>query len=290
MVLHSFFMAYWNGAGYGGIAVPCPANINKTLKRRPQRKHTQQSYRQMKEKLLSLLKPMPIAASAADLEQFRLKIYANSDDDLSTREPDCNRCQWCGIWMPLPNAGIITTEVREASSTSVAEPVEDSCTIITTVVKEATPEPDPLTGQLEKVGKAVDELLELSLCQATFGQSSALDKAPRPLREHAELQENSASSRPIIYEDLACRRHPAELCKSPPLDKGRSLWTTGPGSIFAADACSPSGEQRIHSFMRTRANLAEVPEAPPNSDSVSSSPVPSQLYSTDESTGECKSQ
>ena len=181
-------MAYWNGAGYGGIAVPCPANINKTLKRRLQRKHTQQSYRQMKEKLLSFLKPMPIAAYAADLEQFRLKIYANSDDDLSTREPDCNRCQWCGIWMPLPNARIIATEVREASSTSVAEPVEDLCTIITTVVKEATPEPDPLTGQLEKVGNAVDELLELSLCQATFGQSSALDEAPRPLREHADAR------------------------------------------------------------------------------------------------------
>ena len=201
----------------------------------------------MKEKLLSFLKPMPIAAYAADLEQFRLKIYANSDDDLSTRGPDCNRCQWCGIWMPLPNTSIITTEVKEASSTSVAEPVEDSCTIITTVVKEATPEPDPLTGQLDKVGKAVDELLELSLCQATFGQRTALDK-------------------------------------------GRSLWTTGPGSIFAADACSPSGEQRIHSFKRSRANLAGVPEAPPNSDSVSSSPVPSQLYATDESTGECKSQ
>ena len=253
MVLHSFFMAYWNGAGYGGIAVPCPANITKSLKRRLQRKHTQQSYRQMKEKLLSFLKPMPIAAYAADLEQFRLKIYANSDDDLSSREPDCNRCQWCGIWMPLPNARIIATEVREASSTSVAEPVEDLCTIITTVVKEATPEPDPITGQLEKVGNAVDELLELSLRQATFGQISALDKAP-------------------------------------PLDKGRSLWTTGPGSIFAADACSPSGEQSTHSFMRTRANLAEVPEAPPNSDNVSSSPVPSQLYPTDETTGECKSQ
>ena len=121
MVLHSLFMANWNGTGYGGIAVPCSANINKTLKRQLQRKHTQQSYRQMKEKLLSFLKPMPIAAYAADLEQFMLKIYANSDDDLSTRGPDCNRCQWCGIWMPSPNTSIITTEVKEASSTSVAE-------------------------------------------------------------------------------------------------------------------------------------------------------------------------
>ena len=149
-------------------------------------------------------------------------------------------------------------------STAEAEPkpcqleekdkAEDPSTIITTVVKEAsyTPEPDPLTCQLDKVGKAVDELLELSLCQAqsSFGQRFALDK-------------------------------------------GRSLWATGPESIFAADACFPSGEQRIcndysYSFKRTRASPAEVPEASPNS--ASSYTVPSQLYSTDESTGECKSQ
>jgi len=248
-------MAYWNGAGYGGIAAPCPAN-NKTLKRRLQRKHTQQSYRQMKEKLLSFLKPMPLAAYSADLEHFRQELYANNDDEnaLSTRGPDCSRCQWCGIWMPLPRPIIITTDVKEASSTSEAAPVEEPSTIITTVVKEAsyTPEPDPLTCQLDKVGKAVDELLELSLCQAqsSFGQRIALDK-------------------------------------------GRSLWATGPESIFAADAYTPSGEQRIcndysYSFKRTRASPAEVPEASPNS--ASSFPVPSQLYSTDESTGECKSQ
>ena len=241
-------MANWNGTGYGGIAVPCSANINKTLKRRLQRKHTQQSYRQKKEKLLSFIKPMPLAAYSADLEEFRQKLYANSDDALSTRGPDCNRCQWCGIWMPLPKASIIiTNDVKGASSTPEAEPeefdqaVEDPpITIITTVVKEAScsPELDRLTYQLDKVGKAVDELLELSLCQAqcSFGQQIALDK-------------------------------------------GRSLWATGPESIFAADAYFSRGEQRIgtdynYSFKRTRASPAEVPEASPNS--PSSYTVPSQ--------------
>ena len=61
---------------------------------------------------------------------------------------DCNRCAWCGIWMPLPMKPIIvTTDVLEASSTS-------------------EPEPDPIICQLAEVDQAVDALLEVCLCQA----------------------------------------------------------------------------------------------------------------------------
>ena len=216
----------------------------------------------MKAKLLSIVKPIPIAACSADLEEFRHSLYANNNSD------DCNRCLWCGIWTPIPNSPIttITTEVKEAGSTAEAEPkpcqleekdnAEDPRTIITTVVKEdcRSAEPDPICCQLDVVVRAVDELLELSLCQppCTIGQG---------------------------------------ITK---LDVNRSLWEyTGTDSIFAADAYIPRGDERSWDdykdcFKRTRAPAAEVPEASLHN-SVSSMPVPSQ-YSTDESTGECKSQ
>ena len=67
---------------------------------------------------------------------------------LPTLEQDCNRCAWCGIWMPLPvNPIIVTTDVLEASSTS-------------------EPQPDPIICQLAEVDRAVDALLEVCLCQA----------------------------------------------------------------------------------------------------------------------------
>ena len=214
----------------------------------------------MKAKLLSIVRPMPIAAYSADLEDFRQALYANRDD--------CNRCGWCGIWIPIPNNPIttITTDVKEACCTAEADPIScqldeidkavDPYTIITIVVKEdcCSTEPDPICCQLDVVVNAVDELLELSLCQppCTIGQGKTK------------------------------------------LDVSRSLWAhTGIESIFAADAYISLGDERIwhdykYSFKRTRAPAAEFPEAAlPNS--VSSLPVPSQ-YPTDESTGECKSQ
>ena len=257
MSLHSFFMANWTGTDYGGTALPCTAN--RTLLRRLQRKHTEQSYRQMKAKLLSIVKPMPMAAYSDDLENFRQTLYANKD---------CYRCSWCGIWTPIPinPITISTTEVKEACSTAEEDPktchldetdkAVDPFTIITTVVKEdgCPTEPDPICSQLDVVGKAVDELLELSLCQPPCMIGSGITT----------------------------------------LDDSRSLWARmGTESIFAADAhisrrVEPSWDEVNYSFKRTRPPEAEVPEALPNS--VSSLPVPSQLYSTDESTGECKSQ
>ena len=116
--LRSCFMASFTGPPLdGGIALPCSAK-SKTLVRRLQRKHSEQSYRHMKEKLLSMLKPMPIAAYSANLEEFRQTLYANSDDAKSlrgestvaglasfsptmhlvpTQATGFNRCSWCGI-------------------------------------------------------------------------------------------------------------------------------------------------------------------------------------------------
>ena len=219
----------------------------------------------MKGKLLAILKPMPSAVYATDFEDFRLSLFANNNADvmslrvestvngsalsssptiLTMPKPDCNRCSWCGIWMPLPinPITIVTTDVKEACSTS---------------------EPDPISCQLEEVVKAVDELLELSLCQAPCAMGQEIAK--------------------IVDEDV-----------------GRSMWAhTGTDSLFAAEA-PRSREVRLvddsmgnnkYGFKRTRARAAaEVPEALPNSVSLTPAHALHQVYATDESTGECKSQ
>ena len=235
---------------------------NKTLLRRLQRKHTEKAYRHMKDKLLSILKPMPTAVHANNLEEFRQSLFANKrDDDMpsrvestvdgttSTPAQDCNRCAWCGIWMPLPiNRIIVTTDVLDASSTS--EPV-----------------PDPLLCQLAEVDLAVDALLDVCLCQAPCA---------------------------LVHEQLV------QVTANMDLDVGESIWDRT-GSFLAAEAPS-SKEVRLvdnsfgsnkYCFKRTHAS-AEVPEAVPNENNTSSSfywPPPSHhRYATDESSGECKTQ
>ena len=101
----------------------------------------------MKDKLLFILKPMPLAVHSANLEEFRQSLYAIKSDDVKplrlessvdgiassshptvhivpTQSPDCNRCAWCGIWMPLLiNQMIVTPTVLEASSPSKPDPI-----------------------------------------------------------------------------------------------------------------------------------------------------------------------
>ena len=235
----------------------------------------------MKDKLLSILKPMPLAVHSANLEEFRQSLYANSSDDakplrlesyvdgvasslhntmhiVPTQAPDCNRCAWCGIWMPLPPIKqiIVTPTALEASSPSM---------------------PDPLLCQLAEVDRTVDALLEACLCQAPCA---------------------------LVHEPLVQHFAKADLVV------GRSIWDRT-GSFLAAEAPSSKDVRLVdnsfgsnkHCFKRAHA-LAEVPEAVPNENrtralfeakvpealpSVSPSPVRSQYY-TDESTGECKSQ
>ena len=79
--------------------------------------------------------------------------------------------------MPKNPVTIITTDVKEAGSTSEAGPIslqllevvkaeDDPCTITSAVNEACCTEPDPILCQLDVVVEAVDELLELSLCQA----------------------------------------------------------------------------------------------------------------------------
>ena len=124
------------------VAQPAfPGYANSTKVRRLQRKHTQNSYRHMKAKLLSLVSPLPASAiQAVDLEAFRESIYVVKAEAASAEpEPHVlligsskNMCPWCGIWQPLPVMPTVTTgelgnqpTAALAPAAAVAEPRSD---------------------------------------------------------------------------------------------------------------------------------------------------------------------
>ena len=135
-----------------------------------------------------------------------------------------------------------------------------------TVLAASSPsKPDPLLCQLAEVDRAVDALLEACLCQAPCA---------------------------LVHEPLVQHFAKADLVV------GRSIWDRT-GSFLAAEAPSSNDVRLVdnsfgsnkHCFKRAHA-LAEVPEAVPieNSSSVSLPPASHPRYTTDESSGECKTQ
>ena len=75
------------------VAPPAyPGYANRTKVRRLQRQHTQNSYKRMKDKLLSLVSPLPAPAiQAVDLEAFRESIYIVKAE-AATAEPEPHVC------------------------------------------------------------------------------------------------------------------------------------------------------------------------------------------------------
>ena len=129
VVLHSFFMADWSGTGH--TVGPNGPN-SRTLLRRLQRKHSQQCYVQMRNKLISLVKPIPpTALHASNLEAFRAKLYTNDCEGILPQLPKddvteqvLQACNWCGTWMPLPRQATIAISkgnCTEASEDTAAE-------------------------------------------------------------------------------------------------------------------------------------------------------------------------
>ena len=157
VVLHCIFMASsCNKPTVATPAVAGTANL-KTRIRRLQRKHTEASYRHMKEKLLQIVQPLPKAVYAADLEEFRHTLYCKEEPVLTNPlEPCINRCMWCGIWTPLPTQPIIATTRQ------------------------------PLLQQLEAVDTSVDALLEECLCQAPF-ELETLEETTAPIPKELQL-------------------------------------------------------------------------------------------------------
>ena len=69
--------------------------FSRTQIRRLQRRHTQLSYHQLKQRLLDILVPSPPAVMAADLERS-LESHQAVHRGAA--------CAWCGLWTPLPTA------------------------------------------------------------------------------------------------------------------------------------------------------------------------------------------
>ena len=111
----------------------------------------------MKAHLLSLVRPMPIGVSSTDLESFRRSLYtevdAKTDADKKLQTP-CIRCDWCGIWTPLPERQLITANIAEISGI----PLEHS-----------------LESKLEELDSVVDKLLEACLCQSSTQVDAIID-------------------------------------------------------------------------------------------------------------------
>ena len=265
VALSSFFMA--SGCSSGStVAMPVfasTANL-KTRTRRLQRKHTEASYRCMKEKLLRIVQPLPKAAYASDLEEFRHALYCKDDHGpMSFMQPCINQCAWCGIWTPLPiQPTIITTEVEESLAVT-EQPLFQQLgqpTIITTEVKEMIALTEqPLFQQLDAVDTVVDALLERCLCQAPCElETMAEAMVPWILDEHHGIHGQSDVKVAVAAA------------------------STTPGNR------EPFSKLKRYCFKRTQ--LCEVPEAVHNSwASPPISPDAPQYY-TEESTGECKTQ
>ena len=152
MVLHSIFMASWSGTG--STVGPSGPN-SRTLLRRLQRKHSQECYVQMRNKLITLVKPIPPSAlHASNLEAFRANLYTNVGDDIlpqlpkdDVTEPVLQACNWCGTWMPLPRQAIIA--ISKGNCTEASE-------VATNAVVRQVPE-------LEETGEDYSECVDLGI-------------------------------------------------------------------------------------------------------------------------------
>ena len=164
-----------------------------------------------------------------------------------------SKCQWCGIWMPLP--------CQRSIDISTASNIDE-----------------PLAQQLKAVDGAVDVLLEECLCQAPCEQK-LLEKVrvfPPICSSHAaetraqpnwtQRQIDAFLAAEALKRRWAKELHESGICKN----------TNTPNRM------------KRYCFKRTRAS--EVPEAQLSSESVQPLAPEAPQFAADESTGECKAQ
>ena len=244
------------------VAPPAPGYANSyTRKRRLQRKHTAASYKLLKAKLLQCIKPMPSAVYSADLEKFRSDLYTEKENHApASSTPIAEEshqttlvCSWCGIWQPLPVQTICS--VHPASIEEIDTSLHD---------------PDVL-DKLREVDKAVDALLDASLCQA--GIYDSLQAQCRTEKENAMSFQSvlkwKATGDTISHDEVSGNMHRISPVPSKPL-------------FSSYDVSLKTSTWKKYSFKRTSGSTSIQPEwqLPPSP----------QLYTTDETTGECKTQ
>ena len=285
---------------------PEGTNNAKTLLRRAQRKHSQQSYLAMKTKLLSLVRPLPKAIYVSDLELFRADLFQDNtmftkaqpgqpeeqpnealDQTLKDRcISDSVTCDWCGTWVPLPTLPILATprvpvsDIKSKSNHKVLE----------------------TDANIEAERKYIFQDIE-AVCEkpgADFlGHPGAGDDSSDPVVESGDGKSNTFISQygfadyfsPFLCEvvstfdgdhgkdKLKCLRKQRVSAYRARLQQGGKPF---PGfSWLASDVVpGPQTTMKRYTFKKQQSSVpVEV-----------QSPVASACYSTDESTGECKVQ
>ena len=151
LLAHSscIFMNSWVQPAVAKPANPGHAkNLTRTQLRRLQRRHTQQSYVLMRNKLINMVRPLPPTALIAEhLEAFRATLYTGVSEEkalqgpLDDTAPVLTACNWCGTWMPMPrqaNIAIIDKiDTCEAWKATAAETLEEIFAVIPPALKEA---------------------------------------------------------------------------------------------------------------------------------------------------------
>ena len=236
--------------------------MTRTQLRRAQRSHSKICYNEAKQKLISLLVPIPESAiDALDLERFRMKLYTPADDTYKLKisfpeqpEGDCGThgvmCNWCGIWVPLPVVPV--------------EPVLEASHEI---------EIDSDTSLMQPAAEVIDmaELFSPLLCEVVSARDGEhnRDQIKELLKQRvsafqARLQQCCAKSLPVSsWQQVDVTKH-VFCIREPPAEVNRL---------------------KRYSFKRT--HIGEVPETKHNRGKQH---LPVSRYSTDESTGECKVQ
>ena len=261
------------------VATPVAATeMTRTQLRRAQRMHSKICYIEAKQKLISMLVPIPDSAiDALDLECFRRKLYTPADDTHKLQigipskiepEGDCGthgvQCSWCGIWVPLPGATV--------------QPAQD-------VTHAMESDPDTLLKQPEVEIIDMADVLSPSLCKVVSAcdgdQNRNLMEELRRQRVSAfkcRLQQGCAESLP----DWSWQH----------VDETMHVFCMQGPQPEAALSCRLQGLTKpwcIHKLARycfKRTRTGEVPETEPERGSL-----PAALqFSADESTGDCKSQ
>jgi len=192
--------------------------ISRTQMRRQQRLHSQQSYKSLKVKLLSLVQPLPAAPEATRLEEFRGWLFAPGQQFLpspeatavpkpSLTEPMLHECQWCGVLAPVRASRVPENQASGISGHLTSEEKPELQPAEPTPV----PEEEPLPFRECSLAEAfVDSPEEAALEEAVLSSSwwSSILQAERPVPVVLEEQPppTHPQSEVVVYRKSATKQ------------------------------------------------------------------------------------
>jgi len=170
------------------VAPVIGAIMTRSQLRRAQRKHTQQAYRLLQQRLLAVIRPSPPEGIiAVNLEEFRLNQYIPRPQG----RPN-STCSWCGVWTPL------FTDKSTAGEAVHNDPVEEVGEDCQPEVVSLSPEGNMLSDELIARVTLHDKVPTLKLLARRSQQLQEQLHLIRDLHEQAFL------ARPIEPASIDC--------------------------------------------------------------------------------------